>query len=136
MAARNACMADTDAGKRVVVVIEADDLIRDLIARWLEDAGYAVASHPHAGAIDAVRTPCVVIVELPRPRRDAEVLQRIRAAYACPVVALSARFRHGLHRSAAAAARLGVDQVLPKPFTRTELLAAVAAAEGANATAD
>jgi hypothetical protein len=38
---------------------------------------------------------------------------------------LLARFRRGLAGSAEAARRLGVERVLPKPFTRNELLAAV-----------
>ena len=41
---------------------------------------------------------------------------------------MAARFRRGLAGSAEAARRLGVQAVLPKPFTRTELLTAVRAA--------
>jgi CheY-like chemotaxis protein len=43
---------------------------------------------------------------------------------------LSGRFRRGLARSAEAARRLGVEMVLPKPFTREELLSAVDEALG------
>jgi len=38
---------------------------------------------------------------------------------------ISARFRRGLEASASASWQLGVRKVLPKPFTRRELLAAV-----------
>jgi len=114
----------------MVVVVEADDLVRNLLARWLEDAGYAVTSLPDGAAMHPLPMPCLLIVDLPRPRRDHDLLRRARAAYPCPVVVLSARFRHGLQGSAAVAARLGVDRVLPKPFSREELLAAVASAQG------
>ena len=117
----------------MVVVVEADDLVRNLVACWLEDAGYAVTSLPQGAALPPLHPqpmPCLVIVDLPRPRRDHDLLQRVRAAYPCPVVVLSARFRHGLQGSAAVAARLGVDRVLPKPFSREELLAAVASVQG------
>jgi hypothetical protein len=42
-----------------------------------------------------------------------------------PILAVSARFRRGLGVSKDAARRLRVRKLLPKPFTRTELLAAV-----------
>jgi hypothetical protein len=41
------------------------------------------------------------------------------------VLALSARFRRGFNASRDAAAHLGAGQVLPKPFTRRELIFAV-----------
>jgi len=117
----------------MVVVVEPNDLVRSLVACWLEDAGYAVTSLPDGMAMQStprLPMPCLLIVDLPRPRRDHDLLRRARAAYPCPVVVLSARFRHGLQGSAAVAARLGVDRVLPKPFSREELLAAVASAQG------
>jgi DNA-binding response OmpR family regulator len=43
--------------------------------------------------------------------------------YAAPVLVVSARFRRGASTGVAQA--LGVSQVLPKPFTREELLSAV-----------
>jgi len=38
---------------------------------------------------------------------------------------LSARFRQGMGSSSSVARQLGVRNVLPKPFTRDELLSAV-----------
>ena len=58
-------------------------------------------------------------------------LSALRAAYPAPILALSARFRRGLGGSGDAAQRLHVGKVLPKPFTREELLAAVREAASA-----
>ena len=59
------------------------------------------------------------IYELSSARNTIEALQ---AAYAAPILALSARFRRGLGISSARAQRLRVAKVLPKPFTRQRLL--------------
>ena len=49
----------------------------------------------------------------------------LQTAYAARILVLSGRFRRGLPGSAEAARRLGVKKVLPRPFTRKELLLAV-----------
>ena len=105
--------------KGYVIVLEEDALIRPLLQRWLGEAGYVVA----AGA-EAQAKPALVIADVPDPQ-SAEALIRSLREYAAPVLVLSARFRRGLAGSAEAARRLGVKKVLPKPFTRKELLAAV-----------
>jgi DNA-binding response OmpR family regulator len=60
-----------------------------------------------------------------RDPQDAEGLILSLREYAAPILVLSARFRRGLAGSTQAARRLGVKKVLPKPFTRKELLLAV-----------
>jgi DNA-binding response OmpR family regulator len=106
--------------KGYVVVLEEDALIRTLLERWLGEAGYRVA----AGTEAAEGKPALVIADVPDPQQ-AEALIRSLREYAAPILVLSARFRRGLAGSAEAARRLGVKRVLPKPFTRKELLAAV-----------
>jgi DNA-binding response OmpR family regulator len=101
-----------------VVVLEGDPWIRSLLERWLGEAGYTV------GAAEGKERPALVIADLPDPQ-SAESLVQSLAEYAAPVLLLSARFRHGLAGSEETARRLGVKRVLPKPFTREELLAAV-----------
>jgi len=109
-----------------VVLLEDDPLIRPLLERWLGDAGYRVAAHG-----EKVPRPALVIADVPDPK-TADVFITTLQAYAAPILVLSARFRRGLANSPAAARRLGVNRVLPKPFTRTELLSAVRdALEGA-----
>ena len=105
--------------KAYVVVLENDPLIRPLLERWLGEAGFAVAS----AAVSAPK-PVLVIADVPDPH-SAEALIGALREYAAPILVLSARFRRGLAGSAEAARRLGVKKVLPKPFTRKELLAAV-----------
>jgi DNA-binding response OmpR family regulator len=106
--------------KGYVVVREEDPLIRPLLERWLGEAGYGVAAPAGAGE----PKPVLVIADVPDPQ-SAEALVRSLREYAAPILLLSARFRRGLAGSAEAARRLGVKKVLPKPFTRKELLAAV-----------
>lgn len=103
------------------MVLEEDPLIRPLLERWLAEAGYEVMGvRPRPGEA----MPVLVIADVPDPL-SAEALIRSLREYAAPILALSARFRRGLAGSPEAAHRLGVNKVLPKPFTREEFLAAV-----------
>ena len=113
--------------KGCIVVVENDDLIRELLERWLGEAGYAVIAAGQ-GAMRApppADTPCLVIVNVASPRAAQPLIQSLQAVYAAPILVVSGRFRRGLAGSAEAAHRLGVKKVLPKPFTRKELLSAV-----------
>jgi DNA-binding response OmpR family regulator len=104
--------------KGFIAIHETDDLIRELLERWLGEAGYSV--HPVAG-----ESPRLVIADMPSPDVAPSRIEAMQAVYAAPVLVLSGRFRRGLGGSAEAARRLGVRKVLPKPFTRKELLSAV-----------
>lgn len=106
--------------KGYVIVLEEDPLIRPLLERWLGEAGYSLV--PPSGAPEVKLT--LVIADVPDPQ-SCETLIRSMREYAAPILVLSARFRRGLAGSEEAARRLGVKKVLPKPFTRKELLAAV-----------
>jgi len=66
----------------------------------------------------------LVIADVANPRRAATLIASLRT-YQAPILIVSARFRRGLGASAVAARQLGVEGVLPKPFTRSELLVAV-----------
>lgn len=105
--------------KGFIAIHEEDDLIRELLERWLGEAGYALTA---AGD----EPPSLVIVDVPSPRGAQARIQALQAVYAAaPILILSGRFRRGLAGSTEAARRLGVKKVLPKPFTRAELLSAV-----------
>jgi DNA-binding response OmpR family regulator len=113
--------------KGFIVIQEEDDLIRELLERWLRGAGYTVGlveakARRARPAGEALR---LVIVNVPSPRVGQPAIDALRQVYAAPILVLSGRFRRGLEGSAEAARRLGVRKVLPIPFTREELLAAV-----------
>ena len=103
---------------RHVAILEEDLAIRSLLERWLGEAGYEVVRAP-AGI-----NPALVIADLPDPASAEAFVASVRE-YAAPILLISARFRRGLADSAAAARRLGVEKVLPKPFTRDEFLSAL-----------
>ena len=107
-----------------IVIVEPDDLLRELLERWLGDAGYGVilsAKNHNAAMVK----PQLVIADISDPGSAGATIEALQAAYSAPILALSARFRRGLGGSSEAAERLRVGKVLPKPFTREELLAAV-----------
>ena len=107
-----------------VLVLETDDQIRQLLRRWLSEVGYDVHLHERAADPPSM-DPILVIANLPNPRSAQSLIRPLKAAYSAPILALSARFRRGLAASDEAARRLAVRKLLPKPFTRVELLAAV-----------
>lgn len=114
--------------KGQIVVVEPDDLILGLLQCWLGEAGYAVVVEaakkltcPNGVASD----PLLVIIDVPTPRTPGQLIRSVREAYASPILLLSARLRRGTDGSSDLARQLGVRKVLPKPFTRDELLAAV-----------
>lgn len=113
--------------KGFIVIQEEDDLIRQLLERWLREAGFTVGlAEPKARRTKRPEeVPRLVIANLPSPRGSQPLIDALRQVYAAPILVLSGRFRRGLEGSAEAARRLGVRKVLPKPFTREELLAAV-----------
>jgi DNA-binding response OmpR family regulator len=108
-----------------ILLVESDDLIRQLLERWLGDAGYTVVIGDYGETPLREDVPRLIIADVPSPIGADAVIGSLQAVYAAPVLVLSARFRRGLGASTDVAHRLGVSQVLPKPFTRKELLSAV-----------
>ena len=126
MAGGHGCAAIEDIvhSKGYIVIVEPDDLIRELLERWLGDAGYGVVlstTHRHRETM----APRLVIADISTPDDASTTIAALQSAYSAPILALSARFRQGLGGSSDAAQRLHVCKVLPKPFTREELLSAV-----------
>jgi DNA-binding response OmpR family regulator len=131
-------MAETHGGGRPyegivqrkgnILVVEPDDLILGLLDRWLGEAGYSVAARTlRKLAANRMReaAPHLIIADVPDPRGTGELVQLLRDAYRSPILMISARFRRELSGSVEVARELGVRKILPKPFTREELLAAV-----------
>jgi DNA-binding response OmpR family regulator len=117
------------SSKGNIVIAEPDDLIRELLERWLGEAGYGIVLSAKDHGENMVK-PLLVIADISDPSCAETTIGPLEAAYSAPILALSARFRRGLGGSSEAAHRLHVGKVLPKPFTREELLAAVSDAIG------
>jgi DNA-binding response OmpR family regulator len=107
-----------------IVIAEPDELIRQLLERWLGEAGYEVMPLAENHERPMVK-PRLVIADISEPGSVGNRIEALEAAYAAPILALSARFRRGLGGSSEPARRLRVAEVLPKPFTRQQLLRAV-----------
>jgi CheY-like chemotaxis protein len=109
-----------------VVIIEEDKLMRGLLVEWLGAEGYSVRTAA-SGDAKAPDKADLVIVDVYMPRQEgAKRLSAIRAAHpGTPLIAMSGQFRPGLRGSCTAADALGVRQVIAKPFSRRDLLAAV-----------
>jgi CheY-like chemotaxis protein len=110
--------------KGCIVIVEPDDLIRELLERWLGEAGYRVVSIAKNHGPPMVKAR-LVITDIFEPGSAGDTIEALQTAYAAPILALSARFRRGLGGSSEPAQRLQVAKVLPKPFTRQQLLRAV-----------
>lgn len=112
-----------------VVVIEEDMGMRALIGEWLTDAGYRV--DPRLEAAAPQPGVALVIVDVANPRAAEARLQGVREAYpAAALIGLSAQLGRSLPVGASSARMLGLHQLLAKPCTRHELMAAVADATG------
>ena len=111
-----------------ILVVEPNDLILGLLERWLGEAGYTVVVgtvQTLSQAVGEGREPHLVIIDVPTPRNAENIIESVREVHASPILLLSARFRRGTGSSVSLARQLGVRTVLPKPFTRGELLSAV-----------
>src|ERR1700693_677984 len=109
-----------------IVIMEEDKLMRELLVEWLSAEGDSVRDAA-SGDAQVPGKADAVIVDVYMPRHDgANRLRAVKAAYPeTPLIAISGQFRSGLVGSCTAAAALGVRQVIAKPFTRRDLLAAV-----------
>ena len=111
---------------RRIAVIEGDDAVRELARRWLVDAGHDVETYASPTTVGEVD---LVIADVASPRAVSPMLgELLQPVGAVAVLLLSARFRKGQEGSVQLADELGVKGVLPKPFTKRQLLAAVAQA--------
>lgn len=111
-----------------IAIYEENDLMRALLQEWLGNAGYAV----RAATPGDSRRADLVIVSVYMPKHcGPQLVRAIQAAHpGTPLIAISGQFRAGLSTVGPTAQTLGVQQVIAKPFTCTDLLAAVRAIIG------
>jgi DNA-binding response OmpR family regulator len=115
-----------------IVIYEDNDLMRALLQEWLSDAGYRVrAAAP--GRMGNLGKASLAIVSVYMPKHSGpQLVREIQAAHpGTPLIAISGQFRAGLSTVGATAQTLGVQRVIAKPFTCTDLLGAVRAIIGA-----
>jgi CheY-like chemotaxis protein len=107
-----------------VLVVEHDRLHRELISEWLT-AGGAQAVWPEAPPQPSTDID-VILVDVACQQQAHEVLSPWRQAYPrAAIVLASGRFSRGDMANDAMALRLGATRILAKPFTRTDLWAAL-----------
>jgi DNA-binding response OmpR family regulator len=115
---------DDRAGAVRILVADADCALYGLLEEWLAGTGYELAGAcaPDASARNGYD---LIIVDVPFPRADVDVLNMLRHEHpGTPIIALSSSFFPGVERTGAVARDLGVAAVLSKPLTREALLAA------------
>ncbi|HEX3783137.1 MAG TPA: response regulator transcription factor [Pseudonocardiaceae bacterium] len=117
----------TQASAGRILVVDDDVNVRDVVRRYLERAGYAVAvagDGELALRIIAESEPDLVVLDLMLPGIDGlEVCRRIRGHSAVPVVMLTAL---GEEDERIAGLQLGADDYVAKPFSPRELVLRVA----------
>jgi DNA-binding response OmpR family regulator len=107
-----------------VLVVEHDNLHRELIREWLE-AGGARAVWPEATAEAAGEIDAVLVDVSCQQQAHAVLLPWRRAYPQAAMVLASARFCRADMANDAMALRLGATRILAKPFTRRDLWAAL-----------
>lgn len=115
--------------KELVYVTDDDAGIRELVAEYLKNQGYAVETATDAPALDTLlekNWPAVLVLDWMMPGEDGlSVARRLRAQPGFPpIVMLSAR---GEDIDRIIGLEVGADDYLPKPFNPRELLARIRA---------
>ncbi len=114
-----------------ILIVEDDPDIAELVARYLEKAGYVTeraATGRDALTIIGVRPPDLLVLDLMLPHVDGlEVCRAVRASdrtAAIPIIMLTARAEES---ERIVGLELGADDYLAKPFSPNELVARVRA---------
>ena len=111
-----------------VLVVDDEPMVREVLARYLEQAGFAVSTAEDGEkALTAfgAEQPDLVLLDLMLPRIDGfEVFRRMRAASSAPVIMLTAR---GEETDRVVGLELGADDYVTKPFSPREVVARVQA---------
>jgi two-component system response regulator ResD len=119
-------MAETSHG--TVLVVDDEPTIVDVVARYLERAGYeALTAADGLAALRAAeqRDPDLIVLDVMLPQLDGiEVMRRLheRPGKPLPVILLTAR---GEESDRLAGLRRGADDYVVKPFSPKELVARV-----------
>ena len=113
-----------------VLVIDDDAILRDLVADWLEAAGYRVRKAADCdAALKALGegAPALIISDMfmPGPCGAEAIAELKRSAPAARLIAVSGYFKAGHKVTVDEALRAGAHRALAKPVKRADLLRAV-----------
>jgi CheY-like chemotaxis protein len=109
-----------------VLVVEHDSQLRELLGEWLRAEGVETVFAQSNHAVVQVQSVDALIIDVAKPCDSHGCLSAWRQAYPdAAIIAVSGRFQVGDTGSEAMAGKLGVTRVLAKPFTRSELCAAL-----------
>jgi len=115
-------------GTENLLVVEDEPIVRDVLCRYLERAGFAVAeAEDGEQALTMVQTlrPALVLLDLMLPRLDGlEVCRRLHLSDPPAVIMLTAR---GDETDRVVGLELGADDYVTKPFSPREVVARVRA---------
>lgn len=121
-------MAEQVAISRRILVVEDDDTISDVLARYLDREGYEVRIEPTGeGGLKAALewNPDLAVLDIMLPGIDGlEVCQRLQRSAPTPVVMLTAR---STEDDRVLGLELGADDYVTKPFSPRELTARIGA---------
>jgi len=115
--------AERVPGPQRILVVDDDPTVGEVVARYLEHAGYAVIVVADGQvALDKALAdpPDLVVLDLMLPGLDGlEVFRRLRARFPVPVVMLTAL---GDESDRLVGLELGADDYVTKPFSPRELV--------------
>ena len=117
-------------GSPEILVIDDDAILRDLVADWLEGAGYRVRKAESCGCVGAPGPggmPALIVTDMFMPGAcGVEAIGELKRLHpGIALIAVSGHFATGQGLSAQAALAAGADRALAKPVKRADLLAAV-----------
>lgn len=112
-----------------MALCEPDALLSALLGEWLWRSGFEPVRRVAAGSVSNV---VLVIADVAAPRQGgAACIAVLRQSFPqARMLAISAQFAPGMHGNTSAAAELGADAVLAKPFSAGEFIAAIHALIG------
>lgn len=124
-------MRDTANRRSEVLVIDDDAVMRELIADWLEAAGYRArkAGNCLAGLAEAAQAaPGLIVTDMcmPGPSGAAAISKLKEQHPDVGIIAISGYFDSGHGPSAQAALEAGAARALAKPVKRAEFMRSVA----------
>lgn len=120
-----------------VLVIDDDEIMRELVTDWLEAAGYAVrkatSCRAWIGQLLGPPSPALIVTDMFMPGPcGTEAIAKLKKQHpGTALIAVSGHFNSGEVISAEAALAAGADRALAKPVKRADLLRAAAELVGA-----